>query len=43
MSTADTQLLPMDDYLKSSYITDNPLFKNDDGEFSKDKFERFYN
>lgn len=42
MSTADTQLLPMDVYLKSSYITDNPLFKNDNGEFSKDKFKQFY-
>lgn len=43
MSTENTQLLPIDDYLKSSYITDNPLFKNTEGEFSKDKFTQFYN
>lgn len=43
LTTADTQLLPMETYLKSSYITDNPLFKNEDGTFSKDKFQNFYN
>ena len=38
LTTENTQLLPMDDYLKSSYIQDNPLFKGENNEFSKDKF-----
>lgn len=42
LTTADTQLLPMEEYLKSNYIIENPLFRGNDGTFSKDKFEKFY-
>ena len=42
LTTNDMQLRPIDDYLKSSQITDNPLFKGSDGNFSKSKFEDFY-
>lgn len=38
----NTQILPMDSYLNSNFITENPAFKNDSGEFSKDKFSDFY-
>lgn len=43
LTTSDMQLRPIDDYLKSSQITENPLFKDDNGNFSKSKFEDFYN
>jgi len=43
LSLDNTQLLSKEDYLKSSFITDNAAFKNDDGTFSKDKFDTFYN
>lgn len=38
----NTQLLPMQEYLKSNFITQNDAFKNDQGAFSKEKFESFY-
>lgn len=38
----NTQILPMDSYLNSKFITENPAFTNDEGEFSKDKFSDFY-
>lgn len=38
----NTQILPMDSYLNSNFITENSAFKNDAGEFSKDKFSDFY-
>jgi hypothetical protein len=38
----NTQILPMESYLNSNFITENPAFKNDAGEFSKDKFADFY-
>ncbi len=42
LSLDNTQLLSKDEYLKSSFITENDNFKNGDGTFSKDKFETFY-
>lgn len=42
LSLDNTQLLSKEDYLKSSFITDNVAFKNDDGTFNKDKFNTFY-
>ena len=42
LSIDNTQLLPMESYLNSKFITDNDLFKKEDGTFSKDKFEEFY-
>jgi len=38
----NTQLLSIDEYLKSPFITNNDLFKTENGDFSKDKFEEFY-
>lgn len=38
----NTQILPMESYLNSNFITENPAFQNDSGEFSKDKFQEFY-
>ena len=43
LTTDDMQLRPIDDYLRSSQITDNQLFKDDNGNFSKTKFVDFYN
>ena len=43
LSLDNTQLLSKDDYLKSSFITENDAFKNSDGTFNKDKFDTFYN
>lgn len=43
LTLENTQLLPMDQYLKSKKILDNPAFQNDQGEFSKNKFEDYYN
>ena len=43
MSLNNTQMLRKEDYLKSEFITNNPLFKDENGEFSKDKFNTFYN
>lgn len=41
--TADnTQMLSKEEYKKNSYITDHPAFKNEQGEFSDAKFDKFY-
>lgn len=42
LNTKNTQFLSKDQYLKSSFIKDNPMFKNDSGNFSKEKFDKFY-
>lgn len=42
MTLDNTQLLSKDQYLKSRYIRENDLFKNDQGEFSEELFDRFY-
>lgn len=42
LNTKNTQFLSKDQYLKSSFIKDNPVFKDDKGDFSKEKFDRFY-
>ena len=43
LSLDNTQLLSKDEYLKSSFITENPLFQGEDGQFDKNKFDNFYN
>ena len=42
LSLDNTQLLSKDEYMKSSFITENPNFQTD-GAFDKKKFEDFYN
>lgn len=42
LNTKNTQFLSKDQYLKSNFIKDNPVFKDDKGDFSKEKFDRFY-
>ena len=42
LNTKNTQFLSKDQYLKSSFIKDNSMFKNDNGVFSKEKFDKFY-
>lgn len=42
LSLDNTQLLSKDKYLESSFITENDVFKNNEGVFSKDKFNTFY-
>lgn len=42
MTLDNTQLLSKDQYLKSRYIRENDLFKNSQGEFSEELFDRFY-
>ena len=39
----NTQLLSKDEYLKSNYIKENPMFKDQNGQFSEQKFTDFYN
>ena len=43
LSLDNTQLLSKDEYLKSSFITNNPMFQDNNGEFSKQKFDDYYN
>lgn len=38
----NTQMLSREQYLKSDYIKNNPLFYDKDGKFSEDKFNEFY-
>ena len=38
----NTQLLPLEEYLKSDYILNNDLFKDSNGKFSKDIFQEYY-
>lgn len=42
MNLDNTQLLPKDTYMQSDFIKEHPAFKNEDGTFSEDKFNRFY-
>lgn len=42
MSLDNTQLLSKDEYLKSNFIRNNELFKDNNGKFSEDKFTQFY-
>lgn len=43
LTVENTQILPKDTYLKSSYIKNHDAFKNEDGSFSNQKFDQFYN
>jgi len=42
-SLENTQLLPEEEYLKSDKILENPMFQNEQGQFSKSKFTDYYN
>ena len=42
MSLDNTQLLPKEAYLKSNFIREHKIFKNQKGEFSQDLFDTFY-
>lgn len=42
LNTRNTQLLSKDEYLKSNFIKENSAFKDQYGEFSKEKFDQFY-
>lgn len=42
LNTKNTQFLSKDQYLKSNFIKDNSAFKDVNGQFSKEKFDRFY-
>lgn len=39
----NTQMLSKDEYLKSNFIKNNEAFQNEDGVFSEQKFNEFYN
>ena len=43
ITTQNTQFLDKDQYLKSSFIKENEAFKDENGNFSFDKFDKFYN
>lgn len=43
LSIDNTQLLSKDEYERSPYIQNHEAFKNEDGSFSRLKFEQFYN
>lgn len=43
MNLENTQLLSKDYYNSNSYITEHPKFKDDNGQYSPDKFNDFYN
>lgn len=42
LNKQNTQLLDLDSYLNSSFIQNNPNFKDKSGKFDKDKFTQFY-
>lgn len=42
LNTKNTQFLSKDQYLKSNFIKDNALFKDTNGSFSREKFDKFY-
>ena len=42
LNTSNTQFLSKDQYLKSNFIQKNDAFKDQFGNFSKDKFDGFY-
>lgn len=41
LNTKNTQFLSKDQYLKSNFIKDNALFKDTNGSFSREKFDKF--
>lgn len=43
LNVNNTQILSRDKYLESPYIKNHEAFKNDDGSFSNQKFNDFYN
>lgn len=43
MSLNNTQMLSKDEYLKSDFIKNHELFKDESGNFSNDKFNQYYN
>lgn len=43
LSLDNTQLLSIDKYINNDKIRSNPMFQNEQGQFSKDKFTSFYN
>ena len=42
MNVNNTQMLTRDKYLKSPFIQNNPAFQTEDGKFSKDRFNEYY-
>jgi hypothetical protein len=38
MDLTNTQMLSADEYLKSDFIKNHEMFKNENGSFSEDKF-----
>lgn len=42
MNLGNTQMLSEDEYLKSKFIRENPLFQDSNGNFVKQKFSDFY-
>lgn len=42
MDMTNTQILPYQSYLSSPFITQNDIFKDDNGNFSESKFKDFY-
>ena len=42
MNLGNTQMLSEDEYLKSKFIKENPLFQDSNGNFVKQKFSDFY-
>lgn len=43
MDMDNTQMLSKDQYLKSDYIKNNPMFQDEQGDFQQSKFDDFYN
>lgn len=42
MTLENTQLLSKDKYLQNEKVRSNPMFQDNNGEFSEDKFNKFY-
>lgn len=42
MDVDNTQFLSKDEYLQSEYIKNNEAFKGEDGNFSEEKFDKYY-
>lgn len=42
MTVDNTQLLSRDEYLKSNFIKNNPIFADANGKFSEEKFDQYY-
>lgn len=43
MTLDNTQFLSKDDYKKSSFVRNQKVFQDNDGKFSEDKFDSYYN